>query len=199
MDPITIAALAASAIPAIGKLFGGGSQVRKAKALDASNVFTPYQTPSQVLEATRLAQQAYTNPVQGQATAINNIQGAGATAFANGVQGASSSGDVLDLASKVQANENNAFNKLNTEAIGYRDRALNDLTGALNNEAQYADKEYQVNVLDPYLRKANLAASMYGAGKINQSSGLDSLATTALAGATAYSNYKKSNGTTPKT
>lgn len=192
MDPLTIASLAASAVPGIAKLFGGGSQIDQAKKLDASNKFTAYQTPAQILEATKLAEQEFRNGMPGMSTAVNNLGTSAATAFNNGVQGASSGGDVLDLATKVQMGQNEGVKGLNREALDFRTNALGNYTGALQNEAQYADKAYQINQLDPYLRKANLAASLYGAGKTNQFSGLDSLSTSALAGITAFQNAKKS-------
>lgn len=191
MDPITIASLAASAIPGIAKLFGGGSQVREAKKLAASNTFTPYQTPEQILEATQLAENEFRNGMPGMTSALSNLGGSSAAAFDRGLSGATSGADVLNLATNINANENQGLNALNDQALNYRNTSLGNYSNALGTEAGYADKEYQINKLDPYNRKANLAASMYGAGKTNQFSGLDSLATSALAGATAYQNYKK--------
>jgi len=191
MDPITIAALGASAIPAIAKLFGGGKQVKDAEALAAGNIFTPYKTPSQVGTVTNLLGNEFRNGMP-TAAAENRISGNTTNAFNRGVTGASSGGDVLDLAARTQFNEGQQINALNDDALRFRDKALGDYTNQLQTEANYADKAYQINVLDPYNRKANLAGAMYGAGKTNQFSGLDSLATSALAGATAYQNYKKS-------
>ncbi len=192
MDPITIASLAASAIPGIAKLFGGGSQVRQAKQIEANNRFTPYQTPQEIMQATQLAEREFTNGMPGMSSAVNRIGASGANAFNRGVQGATSGADVLDLVTKTQFNEDQAMNNLNQEALGFRTNALGNYVGALNNQAGYRDKEYQINYLEPYQRKANLAASLYGAGKTNQFGGLDSLATSALAGLTAYQNSKKS-------
>lgn len=191
MDPITLASLGASAIPAIFKLFSGNNQVKQANELAKSNVFTPYQIPTQVGQATEMLGNNYRNGMPTTA-AENRIAGSSQTAFNNGVMGASSGGDVLDLATKVNFNQDQALNGLNEQAIKFRDNALGAYVNQLGNEAAYEDKAYQTNVLDPYNRKANAASSMYGAGKTNMFSGLDSLSTSALAGATAYQNYKKS-------
>lgn len=192
MDPITLAALASSAIPGIAKIFGGNSQVKMAKQLDATNKFTEYQTPGQILEATKLAEAEFRNGMPGMAAAESRIGGATAGAFSNGERAATSSGDVLSLATNLNAQQDAALGGLNQEALQFRTNALGNYSNALNNEAQYADKEYQINKLDPYNRKANLAGSLYGAGQTNKLAGLDSLSTAAMAGATAYSNYKKS-------
>lgn len=186
MDPVTLAALAASAIPAIAKLFGGGKQVKDAKALAAGNKFTRYQTPEQVLQATKLAEGNYRNGMPGQSRAENRIGTMEAGALNTATQGASSSGDLIDASTRINFGADQASNQLADQEAAYKAQALQGYEGALNNEAQYADKAYQINYLDPYIRKANTAAAMYGAGKINQQSGLDGLATTALTAASMF-------------
>lgn len=191
MDPLTLGATALSFLPGIGKLISGGQQIRQAKEIDASNIFTPYQIPGQIGQVTGLARDEFNNGLPGINAAQNRIGATGSKAFNTGVQGASSGGDVLDLATRVQSQEDQAMNSLNAEALQFRSNALGNYMGALNNEAGYQDKAYQINELDPYNRKANLAASLYGAGKTNQYSGLDSFATSALTAAQALALAKK--------
>lgn len=192
MDPITISSIALSAIPALGKLFGSGKQKRQAEELAASNNFTPYQLPNEVLQATEMLGNQYRNGMPGMTAAADNIAANASSAFNTGIQGATSGGDVLDLATKVQYGQNQATNALNAEALQFKQNALGDYTNQLRNQAAYRDKEFQYNVADPFNRKANAAAGMYGASQVNKNSALDALTTSALAGATAYSNYKKS-------
>ena len=191
MEPITIAALASSAIPALGKLFGGNKQQKQAEALAASNVFTPYQMPGEVLQATELLGNNFRNGMPGMSAALDNIGANASSAINSGVEGATSSGDVLDLVSKINYGQNQATNALNDQALQFRQKALSDYTDQLRTQAGYQDQEFKYNVADPFNRKANAAAGMYGASQVNKSSALDALSTSALAGATAYSNYKK--------
>lgn len=190
MDPVTLAALAASAIPAIGKIFGGGKQIREATALAASNKFTPYKTPTEILESTDLAQENYLNGMPGQDRAQNLIGTNMGNALQTAQQGASSSGDLIDAATRINLGADQATNGLTQQAAEYKANALQDYRGALGTQATYRDKEYQTNYLDPFIRKANAASSMYGAGQINRSSGWDGLSTSAIAAATMAKNGK---------
>lgn len=180
MSWVGVAAAGAAAVPGIVKMVSGGKQVKDAEELAAKNKFTSYQTPAEVLQATKLAQNNYLNGMPGQDLALNNIGTNAAGAYNTATQGASSSGDLIDAATRINVGANAATNNLTGEAANYKANALQGYEAALGNQAGYKDKEYQINYLDPFIRKANTAASMYGAGKMNQSSGLDSVATAAL-------------------
>lgn len=177
-------AIAAGAIISGGlgiyKTIEGANQRADAKKLAANNVFTPMQMPGQVKQATNLAAQNYYNGMPGTAAAQNMISNNGANAFYNGSQGASSGGDLLDLAAKINQGQNVATNNLSLQAANYKANALGGYENALNNEGDWQAKLYNNNVLQPYLRTANTAASMYGAGAQNEFSGLDQIGTAAL-------------------
>jgi hypothetical protein len=177
-------ALAAGAIISGGlgvyKAVQGANQKADAKRLAASNKFIPETMPGQVKLATNLAAQNYYNGMPGQAQAAAAINSNGANQFYNGSQAASSGGDLLDLASKINVGQNNATNDLATRSAQYKENALGGYQNALNTEGQYQDKLYNNNVLQPYLRTANAASAMYGAGAQNQFSGLDQIGTSAL-------------------
>lgn len=170
----------------IYKTIQGANQKADAKKLAASNVFTPMQMPGQVKQATNLAAQNYYNGMPGTAAAQNLISNNGANAFYNGSQGASSGGDLLDLAAKINQGQNVATNNLSLQAANYKANALGGYENALNNEGDWQAKLYNNNVLQPYLRTANTAASMYGAGAQNEFSGLDQIGTAALGYANGY-------------
>jgi len=183
-------ALAAGAIISGGlgiyKTIQGANQRADAKKLAASNIFQPEQLPGQVKLATNLAAQNYYNGMPGTAAAQQLIANNGANSYYNGSQGASSGGDLLDLAAKINQGQNVATNDLSMKAANYKADALNGYEGALNNEGQWQDKLYQNNVLQPFLRTANTAASLEGAGATNEFSGLDQIGTAGL----GYANSK---------
>lgn len=185
-------ALAAGAILTAGlgayKAIDGANQKAAAKRLADSNTFTPETIPGQVKTATNLAAQNYYNGMPGAAQAAANIRQSGANQFYNGSQAASSGGDLLDLAAKINQGQNVATNDLATRTAQYKQNALGDYQNALNNEGQWQDKLYQNNTLQPYLRTANTAASLYGAGAQNEFSGLDQISTGALGYASARAN-----------
>lgn len=177
-------ALAAGAIISGGlgiyKTIEGANQKADAKKLAASNVFQPMQLPGEVKQATNLAAQNYYNGMPGTAAAQNMISNNGANAYYNGSQGASSGGDLLDLAGKINQGQNVATNNLSLQAANYKQNALGGYENALNNEGDWQGKLYNNNVLQPFLRTANTAASMYGAGSQNEFSGLDQVGTAGL-------------------
>ena len=133
-------ALAAGAIISGGlgiyKTIQGANQRSDAKKLAESNVFTPMQMPGQVKQATNLAAQNYYNGMPGTQAAQNMISNNGANAYYNASQGASSGGDLLDLAAKINQGQNVATNNLALQGANYKSDALRGYQGALNNEGQ---------------------------------------------------------------
>lgn len=192
MSAVAAAAVASGVIGAV-KFGSGLAQTSKGNRLAKNNIFQNEQMPGQVQEATNLAAQNYYGGMPGQSAAQQRIGQNAANSFYNGSQGASSGGDLLDLAGKLDQNTNVATNDLATQAAAYKSSALSGYTGALNNEAGWQDKLYKNNTLDPYLRTANTAAAMYGAGKINEFSGLDQVATAGITYGTDQSSNAQYN------
>jgi hypothetical protein len=182
-----IAAAAAGSLILGGvKAISGANQTAKANRLAKQNVFTPEQMPYEVGLGTDLAARNYTNGMPGYGNAVNNINRNAASQFYRGSQGASSGGDLLDLATRIGQGSNAATNALNAQQADYHTNALGGYEAALANQANWQGKLYNNNVLQPYLRTANLAASMYGSGQQNMYSGLDDIASTGVGLATAY-------------
>lgn len=110
----------------------------------------------------------YTMP--GYGSAVNNIGGASASAFDQGIQGASSGGDVLDLASKIAYGQSQQLNNLAVQNAQGADQALlQSLNANVAEGQQYQDKNaYDRSQYDAKLReKAALTQSgnenIYGA------------------------------------
>lgn len=181
-----IAMAAASAIPSIANWFGGRKQIKQAEEIAANNTLSPYTTPQEILAGTSLAEQNYLNGMPGSNQAINNINRNASGAYGTATQAATSSGDLLDSISKIGSGVNDATNQLAAQEAQYKAGALGNYIGALGTQAGYRDKEYQMNEYEPYIRKANTAAALYGAGKTNQASALDGLTTAAMAGMSAF-------------
>jgi len=181
-----IAAGAVSAGLGIYKAVKGANQTAQANRLAKSNIFTPEEMPSEVGLATDLAARNYTNGMPGDAQARNDINRNSATQFYRGSQGASSGGDVLDLATRIGQGTNLATNNLNAQESQYKAQALGGYESALGNQAQWQRQLYNNNTLQPYLRTANLASSMYGAGQQNLYSGLDDIGSSVIGAAKAY-------------
>lgn len=179
MTAIAAAALTSAAIGGY-EVYQGVKQKSDAKKLASSSILQPEQVPGQVKLATNLAAENYYNGMSGTAAAQQLIKGNGQDAYSKGSQAASSGGDLLDLAAKINQGQDIATNDLALKAANYKSGALGEYEGALGNEAQWQDKLYNNNSLQPFLRTANTAASMYGAGAINEFSGLDQIGTAGL-------------------
>lgn len=169
------------------KAIDGANQKSKANQLAKNNIFTPEEMPAEVGLGTSLAARNYTNGMPGTADAVNNINRNAASQFYRGSQGATSGGDILDLATRIGQGSNAATNQLGAQQAQYKAGALGQYEGALNNQAQWQSKLYNNNVLQPYMRTANLASSMYGAGQQNMYSGLDDIGSAAVGAAKQYS------------
>lgn len=185
MTFVLAASAAVSGGLGIYKAIKGANQASEAKRLAKQNIFTPEEMPYEVGLGTDLAARNYTNGMPGMANALNNVNRNAATSFYRGQQGATSGGDILDLASRIGQNTNLATNQLGENEANYKANALGGYENALGNQANWRSKLYQNNVLQPYIRTANLAASMYGAGQQNLYSGLDDIGSTAI-GAAKY-------------
>lgn len=175
-----IAAGAVTAGLGVYKAINGANQSAKANRLAEGNIFTPEELPSEVQLGTDLAQRNYTNGMPGYGNAVNDINRSSASQFYRGSQGATSGGDILDLATRIGQGTNAATGQLNAQQAQYKENALGGYQGALNNQANWQKQLYNNNTLQPYLRTANLAASMYGAGQQNEYSGLDDIASAGI-------------------
>lgn len=189
--------LAGSAVVSAGlgayKAIKGGEQSSQTQKMAKNNIFTPEEMPAQVGQATDLAARNYTNGMPGTADATNNINRNAASSFYRGSQGATSGGDILDLATRIGLGTNAATNQLGEQEATYKSGALGEYEGALGNQANWQSKLYNNNTLQPYIRTANLAASMYGAGQQNLYSGLDDIGSTAIGYAKATSGNDNGN------
>jgi hypothetical protein len=180
----------AAGVVAVGmgtyKAVDGANQKAKAERLAKSNIFSPEEMPYEVGLSTDLAARNYTNGMPGEAQARNDINRNSASQFYRGQQGATSGADIQDLATRIGMGTNTATNQLAQQGAQYKANALGEYQGALGNQAQWQKQLYNNNTLQPYLRTANLASSMYGAGQQNLYSGLDDIGSSAIGAATAF-------------
>lgn len=191
MSYVLAGAAVVSAGAGVYKTVKGAQQASAAKKLAEQNQFVPEQLPYEVGLGTDLAARNYTNRMPGYGNAVNNINRNAASQFYRGSQGATSGADLLDLATRIGGGTNSATNQLNQQEAEYHQQALGGYESALSNQANWQRQLYNNNTLQPYLRTANLAASMYGAGQQNIYSGLDDIGSTAIGAAKAYTDRNK--------
>lgn len=193
-----MSALAAAAIGAGGaiiggafKFFEGNSQKKQAAQIAKNNPFIPETMPGAVTQATNLAAQNYTNGMPGMVAAEQGIRQNAGNAYTAAAKGASSGGDLIDAANKIDTTTQDATRQLALQAASYKSNALGGYEEALGTQAGWQDKLYKNNTLEPYLRAANTAASLQGAGSINEAAGIDDAITGVQAGAQEYGNFQQ--------
>lgn len=133
-----------SLIPSIYKGVASIFQKNKANKINPAN--PGYQMNTAIIDNARvLSEKASNYQMPGYGSAVQNIQGDASTAFNNGVQGASSGGDVLDLATKIAYGSGKRLNDL---AAMNAQGAENAQSQALQANAQAGQEYVNKNAYD---------------------------------------------------
>lgn len=169
-----VAGAAISAAPAIYKGITGIGQSNKANAMKPVN--PGYQVNQGVINNAKTLSDQYGNyKLPGYSQMYDNITRNYGDAFTKGLNGASSSGDVLDLATRMAYGKNNAFNQLGAENANGKQGMLGsylDANAAAGREYQGAN-EYDRDQYDRQLREK---AALTQAGATNTYGALDQVA-----------------------
>lgn len=173
-------------IPSIFKAVSGFKQLNEAGKINPIN--PGFQINSQVVDNARvLGNRAGNYQMAGYGNAVNQIGTSTANAFAQGSQGASSGGDVLDLATKLAYGQQSQLNNLAVQNAQGADEALvQSLNANAQAGQQYQDKNaYDRGLYDQELRRK---AALQQAGSENLYGALDTAATVG----TTFLNPRKS-------
>lgn len=161
--------------PSIYKLISGIGQKRAANRINPTN--PGFTMNSGVIDNARvLGERAGNYSMPGYSSAVGNIGASTAGAFDSGVQGASSSGDVLDLATKLAYGQQQSLNNLATQNAMGADQALMQ---SLDANAAAGDQYQQKNAYDrdQYDRQLREKAALTQAANQNIYGGIDTAAT----------------------
>lgn len=175
-----------SAIPAVYKGIKGLGQEAQANRMHP--VDPGYQMNRGVLDNAKTLSDYYGNyQLPGYSKMVSGINSTFQGGFENGVQGASSGGDVLDLASKMAFGKNQAMNQLGVQNAQGKQAALGDyLQANVAAGQQYQDKNAYER--DQYDKMVKSKAALQQAGEQNTYGALDQLAGTAGKMITNYGN-----------
>lgn len=179
--PLPLLAAGLAAIPSIFGAIRGIGQRRQAKRIRANAIDPGYEMNSGVLQNADILQNRYNNySLPGYSMQMNNLGTNAATAFNNGAQGASSGGDVLDLATKIAYGTGQQQNQLMLQNAQGKEAALG---GFLNANAAAGQESQNANAYDRQRYQDQLAeaAALYGASDQNINNagiGLGSIGTT---------------------
>lgn len=165
---------ALSFAPSLFKFFSGNSQVRQANRLHP--VEPQFQMNQGIIDNARVLGNRYNNyQMAGYGQAQNNLQTNFSNAFSQGIQGASSGADVLDLATKLNYGQGQGTNQLAFQNAQGKDQAL---LQSLDANASAGNELVKKNMYDlqEYQRKLQEKAALLQAGKQNMFSAGDDVA-----------------------
>lgn len=159
----------------------GRNQQRRAEQMQP--VDPGYQQNQGVIDNARMLKERYGNyRMPGYDQALANLNVGSQQAFSQGVQGATSSADVMDLAARIAYGRSQAQNQLAMNNAQGQDAALMDYLRA---NAAAGQEQTNANAWerDQFLRQEQRQADLYNAGAINSgqaiSEGLNTLGTVA--------------------
>jgi len=135
--------------------------------------FTPYSVPSAINDQLGLAQTQANAAMPGTAEYENEIASNQATTGGAISRGAKGSSSYLAAIMGNSSNTTDAYGNLLKAQAGYSQNATANLFNAEDTSAQYADKAYDINKNQPYLRSLQRKYDLQGAGISNVSSGLN--------------------------
>ena len=160
-----------------GGLIGGITglfQKRKAKKLLREAGEQPtYNIPQEILNNQKRAELAANEglPSQQYSNAMKNIQ----RSQTNALTGALDRRSALMALPKIQQQANDAYANLDVADANARMQNQKTLYGIGAQTAQYRDKAFQINQMQPWERKYNYAQQLLGAGNQNFTGGLEKL------------------------
>lgn len=159
------------------KAVKGIGQSNQANAIKPIN--PGFQMNQGVIDNAKTLSDYYGNyQLPGYSKMLDNINNNYASSFAGGVQGATSGGDVLDLASKMAFGKNTALNQLGVQNAHGKQGALGDyLTANAAAGQQYQDQNAYER--DQYDKQVRAKAALTQAGAQNTYGAVDQLAGTA--------------------
>lgn len=168
---------AASLVPAIYKTITGIGQARRGRRMNPINPGFTMNTG--IIDNARiLGERANNYQIPGYSQIQNNQQAGYASAFNQGVQGASSGADVLDLASKMSYNQGQNINQLGIQnAQGQQQAQMQALDANAQAGQQYQDRNaYDRSI---YQGQLNEKAALIQGGNENIYGGLDQIGSVA--------------------
>jgi len=163
-----------SLLPALYKGISGIFQKSQANRINPTD--PGYKLNTGVINNARVLSDRSNNyQLAGYNDAVDNINSTSATAFNNGVQGATSGGDVLDLATKIAYGQGQRLNDLAVNNAQGKDQAL---LQSLNADAAAGEEYQQKNAYDRdvYQQKLRQKAALIQSANQNIYGGIDDAA-----------------------
>lgn len=172
---MSFAAVVAGGVALTGMAIQADKGAKQEATAKAMSVVDPGFVGNPALErrASILGDRAFNYTLPGSSQALQDIDRASAAAFSSGVQGATSSNDVLDLASRMAYGNQSARNRILSQQAAGGEQAL---MSYLDAEAAAGQNTAGANEWDrnQYLRKQQEQANLTNAGMLNTNNAIQS-------------------------
>jgi hypothetical protein len=173
MDPITTAAVVGT-LTQLSKTGAGLLQNKRANELMENNVRPDYEIPAEIDQIVQMARVlASQNELPGQDIIEEKIGGTLGNQVRDIRDMSSSSAAALSALSRSYGNTVAQQRDLGISAAQNKQRLQELLMERLKMKAQYQDKAWKMNELDPYLETAATASALKQAGLTNIYSGIE--------------------------
>lgn len=160
IDPITGLTLAAQAGAGVYQMYKGNKLAKEAEAMQQD-----YKTPQVIEDSLTNAQIRALEgmPAEMKAQYIQNLQ----NSTQSGINALSDRKAGISGVEGLLRNEQGSYMNLASQDASMRQANQANLQGVQQNVASYKDREYDLNVLQPYMAKLGAAEAMKGAGLQN--------------------------------
>jgi len=157
----------------VGGITGLIQKNKAKKLLKAAGEQPLYQIPQEILRNQKAAELGASEglPSQQYNNAMKNIQ----RSQTNALSGAMDRRSALMALPRLQQQANDAYGNLDAQDAQARRQNQQTLYSVGNTTAQYRDKQWNNNELQPWQRKYSYAQNLLGAGNQNFMSGIDKL------------------------
>lgn len=180
---MSFAVTAGAVLSAGSAIYMGAQQKKRAKQIRDQAVDPGIQADESLKRITNTLYDRYNNyNLPGYRNYVDQIQSNSAFAFNQAAQGATSSGDILDAASRAQLATDQSLTNLNIQNASSRETALMQYLDSLRAQGQDSVRVNQMQ-LNRYDRTLSEAAALEGAGIQNIHQGVQdaTMGATALA------------------
>lgn len=138
-----------------------------------------YEIPEEAKQQLGLRQSLLNAEMPGQRQATENIYTGQANALSGLARGAQDQGQYLSGLAAIAGGTNNALDNLQTQQAQNYYRNVQGLENAQNNMANYEDKAFEINKMDPYLMELQRKDLLKQAGSQNILGGINGISNTA--------------------
>lgn len=171
MDPFLALSAAGGLANTVYGIASGIHQNNMAKRINPNR--PKYQIPTGIRNNVEIAQNmANDTRLPGQSVAENRIRENTANSLNAVMQGATSGSDILNAASSINKNQNDAFNNLAMQGAQFNVQNKDRLMDANQTLSQYQDQAFDYNRNQPYMMDMARKMALQQSGAANISNGL---------------------------